>query len=106
MVITQPDKPAGRGRNLKQSEVAEWAVEHKIEVIKPETSEDLKVHLENIDCVVTNGYGVLLPQSILDIPKFGFINLHFSLLPSYRGAAPVQRALQNGDLISGVSVFQ
>lgn len=106
LVITQPDKPAGRGRNLKQSEVAEWAVEHKIEVIKPETSEDLKVHLENIDCVVTIGYGVLLPQSILDIPKFGFINLHFSLLPAYRGAAPVQRALQNGDSISGVSVFQ
>lgn len=106
LVITQPDKPAGRGRNLKQSEVAEWAVDHKIEVIKPETSEDLKVHLENIDCVVTIGYGVLLPQSILDIPKFGFINLHFSLLPAYRGAAPVQRALQNGDSISGVSVFQ
>mgnify|MGYP000243404515 FL=1 len=76
LVITQPDKPAGRGRNLKQSEVAEWAVEHKIEVIKPEKSEDLKVHLENIDCVVTIGYGVLLPQSILDIPKFGFINLY------------------------------
>ena len=106
LIITQPDKPAGRGRNLRQSEVADWAVEHKIEVIKPETSEDLKVHLENIDCVVTIGYGVLLPQSILDIPKFGFINLHFSLLPAYRGAAPVQRALQNGDLISGVSVFQ
>ena len=106
LVITQPDKPAGRGRNLKQSEVADWAVEHKIEVIKPEASEDLKEHLENIDCVVTIGYGVLLPQSILDIPRSGFINLHFSLLPAYRGAAPVQRALQNGDLISGVSVFQ
>ena len=106
LIITQPDKPAGRGRNLKQSEVADWAVEHKIEVIKPAASEDLKVHLKNIDCVVTIGYGVLLPQSILDIPKFGFINLHFSLLPAYRGAAPVQRALQNGDLISGVSVFQ
>ena len=106
LIITQPDKPAGRGRNLRQSEVADWAVEHKIEVIKPEKSEDLQIHLENIDCVVTIGYGVLLPQSILDIPKFGFINLHFSLLPAYRGAAPVQRALQNGDLISGVSVFQ
>jgi methionyl-tRNA formyltransferase len=106
LVITQPDKPAGRGRNLKQSKVADWAVEQNIMVIKPEASEDLKVHLENIDCVVTIGYGVLLPQSILDIPKFGFINLHFSLLPAYRGAAPVQRALQNGDLISGVTVFQ
>lgn len=106
LIITQPDKPAGRGRNLRQSEVADWAVEHKIEVIKPEKSEDLQLHLESIDCVVTIGYGVLLPQSILDIPKFGFINLHFSLLPAYRGAAPVQRALQNGDLISGVSVFQ
>jgi methionyl-tRNA formyltransferase len=106
LIITQPDKPAGRGRSLKQSAVADWAEEHKVAVIKPEASDELKNHLSNIDCVVTIGYGVLLPQSILDIPKFGFLNLHFSLLPAYRGAAPVQRALQNGDSISGVTVFQ
>lgn len=106
LIITQPDKPAGRGRNLKQSVVADWADQHKIVVVKPEASEDLKAHLHDIDCVVTIGYGVLLPQSILDIPQFGFLNLHFSLLPAYRGAAPVQRALQNGDSISGISVFQ
>jgi len=106
LIITQPDKPAGRGRSLKQSAVADWAEEHKVAVIKPEASDELKNHLDKIDCVVTIGYGVLLPQSILDIPKFGFLNLHFSLLPAYRGAAPVQRALQNGDSISGVTVFQ
>ena len=106
LIITQPDKPAGRGRNLRQSPVADWADQHKVAIVKPEATEDLKVHLFNIDCVVTIGYGVLLPQSVLDIPQFGFLNLHFSLLPAYRGAAPVQRALQNGDSISGVSVFQ
>ena len=62
--------------------------------------------INNLDCVVTIGYGVLLPQNILDLPKFGFINLHFSLLPAYRGAAPAQRALQSGEVTTGVSVFQ
>jgi len=59
-----------------------------------------------LDCVITIGYGVLLPQVVLDIPKHGFLNLHFSLLPAYRGAAPAQRALLNGEMVSGVTVFQ
>jgi methionyl-tRNA formyltransferase len=96
MVITQPDKPAGRGRNMKQSVVADWAAARDIRVVKPASSDELVGVIEELDCVVTIGYGVLLPQHILDLPKFGFINLHFSLLPAYRGAAPVQRALQNG----------
>jgi len=106
MVITQPDKPAGRGRAMKQSVVADWAAARDIAVAKPTSSDELVGVIEDLDCVVTIGYGVLLPQHILDLPKFGFINLHFSLLPAYRGAAPVQRALQNGEKVTGISVFQ
>ncbi len=106
LVITQPDKPAGRGRAIKQSVVGEWASSRGIPVVKPITSDDLIGIIEDLDCVVTIGYGVLLPQHILDLPKHGFINLHFSLLPAYRGAAPAQRALQNGETSTGVSVFQ
>jgi methionyl-tRNA formyltransferase len=106
LVITQPDKPAGRGRALKQSVVGEWATSRDIPVLKPVTSDELIGKIDNLDCVVTIGYGVLLPQKILDLPKFGFINLHFSLLPAYRGAAPAQRALLNGETSTGVSVFQ
>ena len=106
LVITQPDKPAGRGRTMQQSVVADWAQGRNIRVVKPSSSNDLVGVIDDLDCVVTIGYGVLLPQHILDLPKHGFINLHFSLLPAYRGAAPAQKALQNGEKITGVSVFQ
>ncbi len=106
LVITQPDKPAGRGRAMKQSVVGEWASSRGIPVVKPISSEELIGSIDDLDCIVTIGYGVLLPQHILDLPKHGFINLHFSLLPAYRGAAPAQRALQNGETSTGVSVFQ
>lgn len=106
LVITQPDRPAGRGRILKQTVVADWANDHQIPVVKPENPKDLIGRIEELDLVLTIGYGVLLPQDILDLPKNGFLNLHFSLLPAYRGAAPVQRTLQNGETVTGVSVFQ
>ena len=106
LVITQPDKPAGRGRAIKQSVVGDWAAARDIPTVKPESSDDLIGVINDLDCVVTIGYGVLLPENILDLPKHGFINLHFSLLPAYRGAAPAQRALQNGESVTGVSVFQ
>jgi len=106
LVITQPDRPAGRGRLLKQSVVAEWADVHQIQVAKPDNPQELIGKIEDFDLVLTIGYGVLLPENILALPKNGFLNLHFSLLPSYRGAAPVQRALQNGDSMTGVTVFQ
>ncbi len=106
LIITQPDRPAGRGRILKQTVVADWANDHQIPVVKPENPKDLIGKIEELDLVLTIGYGVLLPQNILDLPKYGFLNLHFSLLPAYRGAAPVQRALQNGETVTGVSVFQ
>jgi methionyl-tRNA formyltransferase len=106
LVITQPDKPAGRGRAIKQSVVGDWASTRNIPILKPSASDELIGRINDLDCIVTIGYGVLLPQHILDLPKFGFINLHFSLLPAYRGAAPAQRALQNGETSTGVSVFQ
>jgi len=105
-VITQPDKPAGRGRTLTQSIVGDWAVTHGISLFKPNSPDDLIGKIENLDLILTIGYGVLLPERILSLPKHGFLNLHFSLLPAYRGAAPAQRALQNGEVKTGVSVFQ
>ena len=106
LVITQPDRPAGRGRLMQQSVVANWAHNHHIPLIKPENSSELIGKIEGLDLVLTIGYGVLLPEAILALPKRGFLNLHFSLLPSYRGAAPAQRALHNGETVTGVSVFQ
>jgi len=106
LVITQPDKPAGRGRILTQSIVGDWAVAHGISLFKPSSPDDLIGKIEDLDLILTIGYGVLLPERILSLPKHGFLNLHFSLLPAYRGAAPAQRALQNGEVKTGVSVFQ
>ena len=106
VIITQPDRPAGRGRLLRQSVVADWAQEHQIPVLKPESSDELLGKIEHLELVLTIGYGVLLPESILSLPKKGFLNLHFSLLPAYRGAAPAQRALHNGEEVTGVTVFQ
>jgi methionyl-tRNA formyltransferase len=106
LIITQPDRPSGRGQVLQQTLVADWGQGHQIPVIKPESSQELLGTIDDLDLVLTIGYGVLLPESILALPKHGFLNLHFSLLPAYRGAAPAQRALQNGDLVTGVTVFQ
>ncbi len=106
VIITQPDRPAGRGRLLQQSVVAVWGQEHQIPVLKPESSDELLGKIEHLELVLTIGYGVLLPESILSLPKKGFLNLHFSLLPAYRGAAPAQRALHNGEKVTGVTVFQ
>lgn len=106
LIITQPDRPAGRGRLLQQSVVADWAQTHQIPVLKPEGSNELLGKIEHLDLVLTIGYGVLLPESILALPKKGFLNLHFSLLPAYRGAAPAQRALHQGETVTGVTVFQ
>ena len=106
LIITQPDRPAGRGRVLQQSIVGDWASQNQIAVLKPENSQELRGSIEHLDLVLTIGYGVLLPVDILSLPKHGFLNLHFSLLPAYRGAAPAQRALHNGETVTGVSVFQ
>ena len=105
-VITRPDAPAGRGRALQSTPVANWAEVNSVKLFKPETSQSLGELVAGLDLVVTIGYGLLLPTYVLEKPTHGFINLHFSLLPRWRGAAPVQRAIEAGDSITGVTVFQ
>ncbi|MEV6426934.1 methionyl-tRNA formyltransferase [Nocardia sp. NPDC051463] len=109
-VLTRPDAVAGRGRKVTRSPVGRLADEHGIPVLtprrpaEPEFIEQLTA-LEP-DCCPVVAYGALLPQQVLDIPRFGWINLHFSLLPAWRGAAPVQAAIDAGDEITGASTFQ
>ena len=102
VIVTQPDRPAGRGKQLKPSEVAL----HFSEVLKPENESELAEILKGSDLLITIGYGRILKPETLSIPTHGGINLHFSLLPRWRGAAPVQRAIEAGDTQTGVTVFQ
>ncbi|MEV6688876.1 methionyl-tRNA formyltransferase [Streptomyces sp. NPDC051130] len=108
-VVTRPDAPAGRGRRLVASPVAERAEEAGIEVLKPVRPRDpeFQARLREIapDCCPVVAYGALLPKSALDIPKHGWVNLHFSLLPAWRGAAPVQHSIMAGDQVTGASTF-
>jgi methionyl-tRNA formyltransferase len=106
LVITQPDRPSGRGQKTTESPVSLWARENKVDVIKPESSLELLPVATKFDLIITIGYGVILPDTLLNLPSHGFLNLHFSLLPAYRGAAPAQRALENGESESGVTVFK
>ncbi|NUP20264.1 MAG: methionyl-tRNA formyltransferase [Streptomyces sp.] len=108
-VVTRPDAPAGRGRRLVASPVAERAEEAGIEVLKPAKPRDPEF-LERLreiapDCCPVVAYGALLPRVALDIPAHGWVNLHFSLLPAWRGAAPVQHSIMAGDEITGASTF-
>lgn len=109
-VITRPDAPAGRGRTLTASPVKERALEHGLEVLTPVKPSDpeFQARLKEIapDCIPIVAYGALVPQPALDIPAHGWVNLHFSLLPAWRGAAPVQRSLLAGDDITGATTFQ
>jgi methionyl-tRNA formyltransferase len=109
-VITRPDAPSGRGRSLAASPVKERALAAGIEVLTPAKpgEPEFQQRLREIapDCIPIVAYGALVPQSALDIPARGWVNLHFSLLPAWRGAAPVQRALLAGDEITGASTFQ
>jgi len=104
-VITQPDRPSGRGQSLTESSVSRWAKENGIELNKPEKGANFQPLLSNVDLLITIGYGVILPKQVFELPRYGSLNLHFSLLPRWRGAAPVQRAIEAGDLVSGVTVF-
>jgi methionyl-tRNA formyltransferase len=108
-VVTRPDAPAGRGRRLVASPVAERAEEAGIEVLKPAKPRDeaFLARLREIapDCCPVVAYGALLPKVALDVPARGWVNLHFSLLPAWRGAAPVQHAIMAGDEITGASTF-
>ena len=105
-VITQPDRPSGRGRELKESAVSEWATSAGINCHKPETRDDFLKLASTVDLMITIGYGRILTLEELSAPTYGSINLHFSLLPKWRGAAPVQRSIEAGDAVTGVTVFQ
>ncbi len=107
VVLTQPDRPAGRGRKLKQSEVKQVALEHGIPVFQPEKSSELKEeYLKNCDLMLVVAYGLLIKTEILAKPRLGCINIHTSLLPRWRGAAPIQRAIEAGDGQTGITFMQ
>lgn len=105
-IISQPDRPAGRGKSLLPTPVSQWARDNGVELVRPQTSSELLESVKDVDLVITIGYGKLIPEEILSIPRHGFINLHFSILPRWRGAAPVQRAIEAGDSLTGVTVFR
>jgi len=108
-VLTQPDRPAGRGKRLKASPVKEYALAHDIDVLQPESlrGDDIVTQLAalQIDIMIIAAYGLLLPQRILDIPSAGCLNVHASLLPRWRGAAPIQAAILAGDEDTGVCLM-
>lgn len=110
-VITQTDKPKGRGRHLMPPPVKQYALDKGIPVLQPEKIKNNKEIYESLDqlgldAVIVVAYGKILPADMLDIPKKGFINVHASLLPSFRGAAPINRAIMNGCSTTGVSIMQ
>lgn len=109
-VYTQPDRPAGRGKKLHASAVKQLALKHAIPVEQPSTLKDVDAQAQlaqyHADVMVVVAYGLLLPQAALDIPKYGCINVHGSLLPRWRGAAPIQRAIWAGDSHAGVAIMQ
>jgi len=108
LVITNPDKATGRGRVITPNAVSAWCAENKITVSKPSNEQELLAifNQNNIDLLITVAYGHILKAELLSKPRFGAINLHYSLLPKYRGAAPVQHAILNGDKKTGVTVFK
>jgi methionyl-tRNA formyltransferase len=109
-VYSQPDRPAGRGRKLAPSPVKKLAMAHNLPVFQPASfKEDGAIEaLQGLkpDLLIVAAYGLLLPKAVLDIPKFGCINIHASLLPRWRGAAPIQRAIQAGDTETGITIMQ
>lgn len=109
-VYTQPDRPAGRGQRLTPSAVKQLAVQHALPVYQPQTLRAPEAQAElaalQPDLLVVVAYGLILPQAVLDIPRLGCINSHASLLPRWRGAAPIQRAIEAGDSETGVTVMQ
>ncbi|HAK32313.1 MAG TPA: methionyl-tRNA formyltransferase, partial [Acinetobacter radioresistens] len=114
-VYTQPDRKAGRGQKLTASAVKQLALAHDLPVFQPlhfksSTEEGLAAQQQlaalNADVMVVAAYGLILPQAVLDTPKYGCLNIHGSLLPRWRGAAPIQRAIATGDQVTGVTIMK
>ncbi|MDD3218669.1 MAG: methionyl-tRNA formyltransferase [Lachnospiraceae bacterium] len=109
-VITQPDKPKGRGKSIQFTPVKEVALTHELPVLQPKKVRDLEFVEElrklNPEVIVVVAFGQIIPQAVLDIPKYGCLNVHASLLPKYRGAAPIQWAVIDGEKESGVTIMR
>jgi len=109
-VLTQPDRPAGRGRQVTESPVKQFAVKHDVPVWQPETLKDAEIVAQISQAkpylIIAAAYGLLLPQAVLDIPVRGCVNVHASLLPLWRGAAPIQAAILAGDAETGITLMQ
>ena len=109
-VLTQPDRPAGRGKKLRPGAVKVYAMEHGIDVLQPATLRDDVAVAElgalTPDVIVVAAYGLILPRAVLDIPAFGCLNVHASLLPRWRGAAPIQAAILAGDEKTGITLMK
>lgn len=110
LVLTQPDRPAGRGMSLQQSAVKKLALAHNLPVDQPEKlrtpEQQAALRACQPDVLVVAAYGLLLPQAVLDIPRLGCLNIHGSLLPRWRGAAPIHRAIESGDTETGITIMQ
>ncbi|MEQ1600784.1 MAG: methionyl-tRNA formyltransferase [Methylophilaceae bacterium] len=110
LVLTQPDRPSGRGMKLKASPVKELALQHRLAVFQPETLKDAEVqaHIASVqaDAMIVAAYGLIIPTVVLHMPRYGCFNIHASLLPRWRGAAPIQRALLAGDKETGVTIME
>ncbi|MEN3014246.1 MAG: methionyl-tRNA formyltransferase [Endomicrobiia bacterium] len=106
-VITQPDKPSGRGLKIKPSLIKILSEKNNIKVLTPESleSDEILSIIKDIDFSIVVSYGKIIPEKIIKLHKYGMLNIHFSLLPKYRGAAPVQWCLMNGDSVTGVTIF-
>ena len=107
-LITNPDKATGRGMNIVPNELASWGMSNGINVLKPEGRDNLKdlIKTLNPEIVITIAYGQIIPEDFLNLPRYGWINVHFSSLPRWRGAAPVQWAILSADKETGVTIFQ
>ena len=109
-VYTQPDRPAGRGRKLQASPIKQTAIDNKIPIFQPDTLKLPEVQAslaaQSPDLIIVVAYGLILPQAVLDIPRLGCLNVHASLLPRWRGAAPIQRAILAGDPETGITIMQ
>jgi len=110
MVLTQPDRPAGRGMQLKASPVKQLALQHSLNVFQPESLKPAEVQAQiaavQADVMIVAAYGLIIPTVVLNMPKFGCYNIHASLLPRWRGAAPIHRALLAGDAETGVTIME
>lgn len=110
LVLTQPDRPSGRGMKLKASPVKELALQNQIEVFQPETLKDLDAqsYIEAVkaDVMIVAAYGLIIPTNVLQMPRLGCYNIHASLLPRWRGAAPIHRSLLAGDAETGVTIME